>query len=296
MIGAMVYKLAAFFARRLPQNLSESITEWLVKIQYVFRFRSRRIIKANLRIVLGRELSDRDIGTLSRRIFSNFGRSIYYFLRLPFMTPEELRRRCNYNGLEAVAKRVAGNGGCIFVGPHLGVWEVGGACLSTLGVKLFTVALPHPSRSVTRFFEERREMMGVACLTPGNSANALRRTLRDGKCVALLVDRIYGGRGGSFRWFDTHVDLPMGHVALAVRCGVPIVTTACVFDGDEGFKFVFRGPHHPKAGLAHHEAMIDLQQKCLADMTQLVREFPDQWFHFHPFGGRKNGGNGTRNT
>jgi KDO2-lipid IV(A) lauroyltransferase len=249
-------------------------------------------VKANLRVVLGANPSERELQRLTRRTFSNFGRSIYYFLRLPFMAPEEIKRRCDFNGIEAVAERLVGNGGCIFVGPHLGAWEAGGACLSTLGVSLFTVALPHPSRAVTRFFNQRRQMMGIECSSPGESANRLKTTLREGKCVALLVDRVCGGRAERFRWFDTDVELPVGHLALAVRCGVPVVTTACVFDGETRFKFVFGGPHHPRTDLGRREAMTDLQQKCLADMADLIRRYPDQWFHFHPFGGGRNGKNG----
>jgi lauroyl/myristoyl acyltransferase len=289
MIGAMVYKLAAFFAGRLPQDLSESITEWLVRFQYAFRFRSRRIIRTNLRMALGKDPSDREIHRLARRTFSNFGRSIYYFLRLPSVPRAEIKRRCEFNGIETITQRLVGNGGCIFVGPHLGAWETGGACLSALGVKLFTVALPHPSRQVTHFFNQQRAMLGIECCSPEHSANRLRGILREGKCVALLVDRVCGGRAASFRWFDKKVELPVGHLALAVRCDVPVVTTACVFDGKERFKFIFGGPHYPKKDLGHSEAMMDLQEKCLADMTDLIRRYPDQWFHFQPFGGGTNG-------
>jgi lauroyl/myristoyl acyltransferase len=286
MVSVAFYKLGAFFARRLPQRLSETITEWLVVFQYLFRFRSRRIVRDNLRIVVGDNADDREIRDLARRVFSNFGRSIYYFLRLPFISDRELRARCDYNGMDKVVRNAAGGHGFIFVGPHLGAWEIGAACLARLRGQLLTVVLPHPSARVTRFFDERREMMGIECSPLRESAQALRGALREGNSVALLVDRVYGGRRGVFRWFDRDVELPLGHVALSVRYGVPILTTICTFGGDGGFKFVFGGPHHPRRDLGSGEAMLDLQEKCIADMTSFIREFPDQWFHFHPLGKR----------
>jgi KDO2-lipid IV(A) lauroyltransferase len=296
MIGVLIYKLGAFFARRLPQSLSESITEALVRSQYLIRFGSRRIVARNLRIVLGDEADDEEIRALTRRVFSNFGRSIYYFLRLPFIGERELKRRCNYNGIETVTKQIARDGGCIFAGPHLGAWEIGGACLAALGVPLLTAALPHPSPRVTRFFNERRELVGVGCSSLRESARSLQKALRDGKSLALLIDRDYGGRSGTFRWFGKDVELPLGHAALALRYRVPIVTTVCVFDGDDGFKFVFGGPHYPRTDLGHAEAMSELQQKCLADMSRFISEFPDQWFHFRPFGGRPVGQSNHRDA
>ncbi len=293
MIGASFYKLGAFFARRLPQRLAESITEWIVVFQYLFRSGSRRIVRDNLRIVLGDGADKRQIRGLVRRVFSNFGRSIYCFIRLPFMSERELSARCDYSGLDKVVRDAGTDRGFIFVGPHLGAWEIGAASLARLCGQLLTVTLPHPSESVTRFFDERREMVGVECASLRESSHALRGALREGKSVALLIDRAYGGPTGAFRWFDRDVELPLGHVALAVRYRVPIVTTVCTFGGDGNFKFVFGGPHHPRADLESREAMIDLQEKCIADMTSFIREFPDQWFHFYPLGTRPENHNGS---
>ncbi|MDH3217257.1 MAG: hypothetical protein OEN01_13395 [Candidatus Krumholzibacteria bacterium] len=282
MIGVLFYKLGAFFARRLPQHVSESITEIFVRFQYIMRFRSRRIVMSNLRVVLGDNTDDKELREFTRRVFSNFGRSIYYFLRLPFIDKSELRRRCDYGGIDALT---GARGTYIFVGPHMGTWEVGGACLTALGVSLRTVALPHPSSRVTRFFNQRRELLGIECSSIQAAADSLRKALRAGKSVALLIDRIYGGTRGTFRWFGREVEMPLGHVALAVRCRIPIVTTACVFEGRDGFKFLFNGPHHPRADLAYRAAMIDLQERCIEDMESFIRRHPEQWFHFQPLGG-----------
>ena len=156
--------------------------------------------------------------------------------------------------------------------------------MTALGVRLHTVALPHPSQPVTEFFNRRRKLLGIECSSIRGSGRALRTALRDGQCVAILIDRIYAGRKGVFHWFGTEVELPLGHAALAVRSRVPIVTAVCVFDGDEGFKFFFSEPHYPRSDLDYEAAVTDLEEKCLADMTRFIRGFPEQWFHFHPFG------------
>ena len=202
------------------------------------------------------------------------------------MAERELSARCDYSGLDKIVRDAEDDRGFIYVGPHLGAWEIGAACLARLRGQLLTVTLPHPSKSVTRFFDERREMMGVQCASLSESAHALREALREGKSIALLIDRAYGSHADDFRWFGRDVELPLGHVALAVRYRVPIVTTVCTFDDKGDFKFVFGGPHYPRPDLSSSEAMLDLQEKCIADMTSFIREFPDQWFHFHPLGTR----------
>jgi lauroyl/myristoyl acyltransferase len=76
----------------------------------------------------------------------------------------------------------------------------------------------------------------------------------------------------------------VGHLALAVRCRVPIVTSICIFDGSGRFKFVHNGPHYPNPDLDHEAAMNELQEKCLRDMEYYIQEYPEQWFHFLPLG------------
>ena len=100
MISVLFYKLGALFARLLPQNLSEKITEGLVAVQYFFRVRSRRTLARNLRVALGETVSEKDLHDTARRVFSNFGKTIYYFLRLPYMDRAKLRARCDFNGIE----------------------------------------------------------------------------------------------------------------------------------------------------------------------------------------------------
>jgi KDO2-lipid IV(A) lauroyltransferase len=246
----------------------------------MFRRGSRRNVMHNLRLVVP-EATEEERRLITRKVFSNFARSIFYFLRLPFIDREELKARCDYNGLDELTHDLRRQGGFILAGPHLGAWEVGAACVTALGIRLATVALPHPSRHVTRFFEKRRTLLGIECVSMGDaSAGPLQRALRNGGSIALLTDRPYGGRKRRFFLFDPPVELPVGHAALAVRCRVPILSTACVFNGCGGFRFVYKGPHYPEKRLGYEDAVTRLQERCVRDMESFILEFPEQWFNF----------------
>jgi lauroyl/myristoyl acyltransferase len=282
MIGAVLYRLGAFLAGVLPQDPAEKITEAILRPQYWLRIRSRRNVCNNLRIVLGSDVPDDRIRRLARQTFSNFARSIYYFLRVPSMSPGELAARCDTNGIDRVLGGI--KGGFILVGPHLGCWEVGGARLAQVATRIQTVALPHSSRHVTRFFERQRRLLGVESFPLNGSAGALRRVLRNGGRVALLVDRAYGNANEEATWFGRTLSLPIGYAALSVLCRVPIITCACVFGEDGRFKLIWNGPYHPETAVGRREAVRRLRDTCLRDMESFIREYPDQWFNFFPFG------------
>lgn len=280
MLSVIFYKLGAYFAARLPGRLSELITETLVRVQYPFRLRARRQVEQNLRAALGTEVSNAELHTLTRRTFSNFGRSIYYFLRAPAMAAGELSARCDTNGIDELAGKLAG--GFVIVGPHLGAWEVGGACLVHFGLRIRTVALPHPSNEVTRFFDRHRGHFGVESESLNGSVKLLHRVLNGGGGVALLVDRPYSSKSEVVPWFGRETLMPIGHVTLAVRCGVPIVTCVCALREDGGFKLDWRGPYYPNPALDDGRAVEELRDICLRDMEAFIRMYPDQWFNFRP--------------
>jgi lauroyl/myristoyl acyltransferase len=231
---------------------------------------------------MGEGASAKAVDAAAKNLFSNFGRSIYCFLRVARMSPETLGDRCNYGGIDTVVARLREKGGFIIVGPHVGPWEMAGAFLSALGLRIHTVALDHPSVRVTNFFDERRRAIGLLCHPMGGSFAALCAALENGECVALLIDRSHGRGGRPSTIFGRSVTLPTGHAALAVRCGVPIVTAVCVFSDGQRFKFVHGGPYYPDLSLDEDDRAEDLQRRCRIDMERFIREYPDQWFHFEP--------------
>ncbi len=281
MLGAFFYKLGGFLSGFLPQRLSEIITDGLARSQYWINSRSRASVQENLRVVLGPGTDETVIRKQARQVFSNFGHSIYCFLRLPYLDRTELRRRCDLNGIDEVASRLLDKGGFILAGPHVGPWEIAGRCFSDLGIRIHTVTLDHPSASVTAFFDERRRSMGMACYPISGSFQPLKDALNSGKCVALLIDRNYGRARRRDPLFGLDVPLPSGHSVLAVRCNAPIVTAVIVFDGDCRFKFVYNGPHYPDKALDERSAVEKLQALCRSDMESFIRRFPDQWFNFN---------------
>ena len=284
MIALLSYKLGARLAGVFPSRLSQQVTSVLSRSQYYARAVSRRNVIRNVRLVRGLE-DGAETRRVAKEVFSNFGKSIYSFLSLPHVAPDELKRRCDYAGIDTLLAELRQKGGFVIAGPHVGPWEMAGACLSALGHKVHTVALDHPSRGVTEFFDKRRSEAGIVCHPVGKSFSVLAEALERGECVALLVDRAYGKTRRPYTMFGREVSLPTGHAALAVRCRVPIVSAVCVFDERKGLKFIYRGPHYPDLSRGEEAAFEDLQRRCRADMEDFIRRFPDQWFHFTEFGG-----------
>lgn len=218
---------------------------------------------------------------MSRRVVMNFSRTIMVLLKLPTYRWEEIRERIDMSELESAIAGLGERPAFLAASLHMGPWELGGLCLSRTGHKMHTVSLDHPSKNVTRFFDQRRRSIGVINHPMRKSYTILKEALENGDCVGLLVDRAYGATHKRFEFFGAQQPFPLGHLFLSASTGVPIITCALVFDRGDRFKFVYGGLHFPPTeGTEDLDKLEELQAECLRDFEKIIREYSDQWFQF----------------
>jgi lauroyl/myristoyl acyltransferase len=269
----------------LPWKLPETIAWTIGQFSCLFRRKTRRNVEHNLGIIHGESLSPGQRRRMSRRVVMNFSRAILVFLKLPNYEWPEIRDRVDMSDLEAVLASLGERPAFLLASLHMGPWEVGGLCLSRRGYKLHTVALDHPTRQVTDFFDHRRRRIGVINHPMRKSYGALKEALEGGDCVALLVDRAYRASSKRFRFFGVDQKFPMGYLMLAGSTGVPIITGALVFADGDRVRYVQGGVHHPPPeGTRDIDKLEELQEACLRDFEEIIRKHSDQWFHFWPLG------------
>ncbi|MFH1754133.1 MAG: lysophospholipid acyltransferase family protein [Candidatus Latescibacterota bacterium] len=281
MFSAILYKFGAYLALHLPKQITLFIANLLADIQYATRFKVRRTVMCNLQIIHDDNFSQQQLRQLTRKIFRSFARSIFLFLRSPLLKREDLRNVGNAQDFAELTRKL-GNSGFIIATPHLGPWEVGGLWLAANGLTVNTVALDHTAEAVTAFFNQRREHSGLKIFPHRNSFHNLKDALNQGECVALLVDRGYGGASARSRWFGRELELPIGHILLSIRTCKPVLTGAFLFNEDGGFNCEVKGLYYPDLLLTEEEAVEQMQTRCLADFESLIKEHSDQWFHFLP--------------
>ncbi|MBI4721277.1 MAG: lysophospholipid acyltransferase family protein [Chitinivibrionia bacterium] len=280
MLAVFFYKLGAYLTCALPERVTASIAAFLGYVNYLLRFRTRRNIAINLKIILGENCGARKLRRTTRAVFMNFAQSIRLFLKLPAITDADLMRGSDFSEFDEVLRKLEPGKGFIIVTAHLGPWELGGLYMRTRNHTLHTVALDHPSRRVTAFFNERRLAANTVCHPLDWSFKMLKQALDRGECVVLLIDRDYKTPNKRFTFFGLPSCLPGSHLLLAARCGVPVIPGAFLFKPGGGFKGIFRGPYFIANTTNRLAAMDALQERCLRDLEDMIRDHPEQYFHF----------------
>jgi lauroyl/myristoyl acyltransferase len=271
MVSYFLYRTASVFASILPRACSTKIAAAIAFLFYVFRPSIRDNVRTNFER-LGMS------GRATFPVFSNFSRAVTDLLRLSRMRRDELMALCAVRGIDNLDRALMKGKGAILVAPHLGPWELGGACIASLGYAMNTVALEHPSSRVTRFFSAIRKRWGFIDYPLRSCAGGLIKALERGECVVLLVDRNFSHRGMPFRFLGRDdVLLPDGHITLSLRSGAPLLPSCSYYtesgsvDIVIGEEITVRDPDAPARAIGN---------ACLERITEFVKSHPDQWFAF----------------
>jgi KDO2-lipid IV(A) lauroyltransferase len=270
MVSYLLYLTAANLIDLVHPRVTEIVSNVIASLFYIFRTRIRRNVRRNLEA-----LDVPDSGGFM--VFRNFSRTIRDFLWFSPAKRMNLESYFHIAGKEHLDRALSRGGGAIIITPHMGPWEIAGAYLATLGYRIHTVALPHPSDRVTRFFSKRRKAWGINDYPLGECIVHLIRALRAGDIVVLLVDRNFSRRGITLNFFGRDVVLPDGHIILAIRTGAALLPSSCFYNDSGSAEIRIEEPVS-LAESSQNPAEIGL--RCLRRIERNIREHHEQWFAF----------------
>ncbi len=204
--------------------------------------------------------------------------------RLPALGPDVVADRMLVeSGWEHLVAGMEAGNGVIMALPHIGSWEWGGAWLALQGYPMTSVAEPlKPPACTTGSWPSARPWASPSCRSARMPGGVLLRTLRAGELVGLLCDRDIVGNGIEVEFFGERTTMPAGpgHAGAAHR-GRPAAHRRLQRPGARAHG----RDHAAGADRAHRGLRADVArvtQLIAADLEQLIRRAPEQWYLFQP--------------
>src|SRR5262245_14267823 len=201
-----------------------------------------RRLAANLRRVVGPDVTQAELDLLVRDAMRSYARYWMDAFRLPSMSHERITSfRLERDHL--LSEAVAAGTGCVIALPHAGNWDAAGAhVVRGLGLPLTTVAERLKPESLYRRFLEYRESLGmnIVPLTGGDRPpmDVLEERLGQAHVVPLLADRDLSARGVEVEFFGGRTRMPAGPALLALRTGAPLFVVSLWYEPDAACGYV----------------------------------------------------------
>lgn len=274
------------FTMLVPRRIVPPVAFMFAFLPYLLAGRQRRGMRANLRIVTGRN-------NVERLLFSSYYKycrnwtDVMLMLRLRGSRLQALiGRRSSQKPLDDAL--AAGNG-AILISPHLGNWELGGLGLADLGYKLNVLTFREPDQKVNELREKVRGERGIGIIYVDRddtsplaiieAINALRRN----ELLCLLGERDGSSNTIMLDFFGRSTPFPSGAGYLALASGAPVIPVFVPQEGDR-YATLMEEPIYFAGERGQHAQTIHAGMQRLASVFEdYIRRYPDQWYNFFDF-------------
>jgi len=274
--------------RAIPFRGIKFIGNLLGDILFFMVPKRRDVAIDNLRHAYSGEKDADEINRIARESCRSF---IYTFLeivkfRYLFTGPDVLDKMKSYadnlDGLFNKAKKIhVESGGCIFVTPHLGNWEVLPHVCSVARIPLAIVARPLDNEYLEQLIFSSRTVEGQFIIPKKNALFVLQRTLQKGTSIGMLPDQSTM-KGLLVNFFGRPATTTPVPAILATSYKRPVVVVAACRKENNKYEGFVSDPIWPAEEYkSEKEEIMRITQEITRYMESIIRKFPEQYLWMH---------------
>lgn len=267
---------------QLPSGVGCRVGAGLGQLAYRVLAGRRGVVRTNLGLAFGAELSPATRDRLARSTFRHLGITAVECCRLFFGRAPGLLDRVRFRGLEHLDQARAGGRGVLCLSGHLGNWELGAAAVaSQLGIPVNVVARPLDDPFLEALLGRGRARAGVRLISKRMAVRGVQAVLAEGSNVAIMLDQNAGRRGVFVPFFGRAASTSRSLAVLALRTGAPVLPVFIHRLPDGGHEVAFEPPVQiPRTGQRERDVEVSTARFNEAIERQ-VRAHPEQWFWVH---------------
>jgi KDO2-lipid IV(A) lauroyltransferase len=279
-----IFRIGIAVAKILPRRVFREGAAGIGWCYNLLNGHYRRVVARNLSHIFPNDPAR--VRQLTRRTFQNFARSLADYCVLADKQSDPLAAMgVELSGLENLDAALQRGHGVIVATLHLGNWELGGLTFASKGYPLRVVTQEEPTPELTAQREKYRAVHHIKTIKLGHTQFSFLEAmgaLRENHLLAMLVDRPYAASALEVNFFGAPMLFSPAPVALALATGATILPAYVVL-GSDGRHYARIEP--PVVLQEHEEAKESLRintQTLASGFEPVVRQYPDQWFHFVP--------------
>lgn len=249
---------------------------------YCLHGRLRRVGYRNLALAMP-EFDAAERRRIVKRVFLNLGRLLGEFSQFPKITPRNILKVVEYDGIENYRRASERGRGVLMLTGHFGAWELCAFAQGTYGAPLSFLVRPLDNPLLDRLISGYRELSGNRTINKNRAVKAVLELLKHGEDVGLLIDvNTLPDQGVFCDFFGTPACSTTGLAVFALRSDAPVVPGFLVWDERLGKHRLRFEPEIPliRTGDFKEEVILNTARYTKV-IEQYARRYPDQWLWVH---------------
>ena len=284
---AAVYSML-FITRITALIIARKISNALGDILFFCVKKRRNIALENLRNAFKNEKSEQEIKEIARQSCRSFFFTFIEIVKLRYIFAKlDIINNHQSNAGDIIkffgkAKEIHDEaGGCIFVTPHIGNWEILPHFSSAAGLPLAIVARPLDNQHLEKLVYADRTSTGQILIPKTNAFFTLQKTLKQGTSIGMLPDQSTM-KGLLIDFFGRKATTTPIPAMLAVKFKRPIVVVACCRKkGDYQYEGFVSDPIRPGEYTSKKAEIIRITGEMNRNMEAIIRKYPGQYLWMH---------------
>jgi uncharacterized protein len=276
------WKLGLLLAQHLPGPLCARIGAWIGTIFRIIQPARYRVVRNNLLPLVEGNLAEADAA--ARSLFRQFGIKLADLFR--FESGQSMDNDFGeLLGGDRFFAALATGRGALLVTPHLGNWEFGAPLLTRHGVQILAITMEEPHAPLTDIRRASRARWGIETVVVQQDPFAFLEVIRrlgQGAAVALLIDRPPLPTATQVELCGRPFAASVAPAELARASGCIILPVTILRNQDRYWAQVLPEIQYDRAALRNPTARKQLTQEILRAFEPVIRQHPDQWYHFVP--------------
>jgi len=277
---ADLWRLGVAMGPWLDTRVGTIIRNMLARLYWLAGRHRREVVIQNLLPVLGGDLEQ--TRETSRRLFLQFARKLTDMWRFESGQPIE-KMFVELDGWENFVRSQAKGRGVLVITLHLGNWELGGPLLRQRGVRLQVVSQAEPGEDLNELRQATRTRWGIETLIIGQdpfSFVEVIKRLEAGATVAVSIDRPLASSQVRVELFGRSFSASIAAAEFARLSGCALVPVCVVHAGSGYSARILPEIVYERSALGDRERRRQLTQQILRAFEPVIRQHPDQWYHF----------------
>ncbi len=272
----------------IPLRIMKVMSHFFGDVLFFISSKRRNLAIDNLSRAFGNEKSDKEIKYIARescrQFFFTYLEIIKY--RHLFKNPDGMnsfrQKTKNIYELFKKAREIHDqSGGCIFVTPHLGNWEVLPHVSAYVGIPLAVIARPLDNEYLEKLIYADRTSTGQILIPRKNALSSLQQTLRSGNSIGILPDQSTM-KGIVIDFFGRPATTTPVPALLSIKYNRPIVVVACCRkNGLNQYEGFVSDPISPGNYENKKEEIFRISKEMNLQMENIIRSYPEQYLWMH---------------
>jgi len=245
----------------------------------------KRVVRANLRAALGKELTEQELARIERDCYTEYGQVMAEILASDRLL-EYKKEQYEFTGRQILDEVTQSGKGFLVLTGHLGSFVNAAHYLPSIGIRFSFIAKRIANKYINREVEAVYGRHGNKLISVKSAQNdpeggtKFFKTLKQGDYVVALVDQDAGNTGTKTTFFGLPTYLPGGPVALACRGGFPIATAFATRESGR-ILIELNTPIDYSSANSLTEAVNIVLEEYSRRLEEKVRKHPEQYFWFH---------------